>query len=92
MSDMAIGIPIGLAIGIGTGIATGKKKARAELRDYMQMNAISIQDRDGRPVMIDDLLGTALGADDAVNKKTAIIGIALGVAALLAVAVFLLVR
>lgn len=92
MSNMAVGIPIGVAIGIGAGIATGKKKARDGLRDYVQMNGIAIQDRNGQPVAIDDLLETALGADEAVNKKTAIIGIALGVAALLAVAVFLLIR
>lgn len=89
MSDMAAGIPIGMAIGIGAGVGIGIKQARDNLREYVEQNAIILQDQTGQSIPIETFLDEAMETENPKTKKILRVFLVLGIATfVLGVAVY----
>ena len=90
----ATGIAVGLGSGIASGIATGRAQLRQQLSEHVDENGVTIQDRFGKPIKLDEFLEEACGPEKAAcSKSTMLAVIALGLVVLAAIAVmFLLIR
>ncbi len=62
-AGMAAGMGAGIGSGIAMGIASGRKRAVTEIRDHIERNDITLMDRQGVPLKIDQVL------DDAVSES-----------------------
>lgn len=86
--DFGGGFATGIAVGIGSGMAmgasNGRQQAKNEMRKYIEQNNITIQDRFGKPVKVDDLMDAVCDNAAACNScsrnwlvLTVVLGIAL---------------
>lgn len=57
----ATGMGAGMGSGIAIGITSGKKQALNQLREHVEQNGITIHDRYGAPIKVNDLLENACG-------------------------------
>ncbi len=64
----ATGIGAGMGSGIAIGMASGKKQALNQLREHVELNGITIHDRYGAPIKVNDLLDTACGPTTCCNS------------------------
>ncbi len=58
---MAAGMGAGIGAGIAIGVSGGRKRAASELREHIEKNGITILDRQGKPIKIEQLVDDALG-------------------------------
>lgn len=92
----AAGIGAGMGAGIAAGISAGKKRAAADLRDFLQTEQIEMVDRYGKPVELEAVLSQALpetcgsGSKAASAKLTGLLLLGLLALAAVLVAFFLL--
>ncbi len=82
----ATGIGVGMGSGMAIGLSSGKKQALNQIRDHVERHGITMHDRYGAPVKVDDLLETACALPAACGsaKRTQlllVVLLALGVAA-----------
>ncbi len=78
--DFGVGMAAGFGAGMGTGIGIGAASRNADLtanlKHYLEQNEMTIFDRDGQPVDVDDLVKAATYSScNGQNKRT--FGIAL---------------
>ena len=84
----ATGIAVGMGSGIASGVATGRSKMRKQIRSHIDQSAVTIQDRYGKPIKLDEFLEDACGPEKADCSKTKTWAIvAAGLAVLVALAV-----
>ncbi len=91
---LATGIAVGMGSGVATGIATGRSQLRKEIRSHMDQSGVTIQDRYGKPIKLDEFLEDACGpekADCSKSRAWAVVAVGLAVLVVLAV-MFLLIR
>ena len=69
--------PFPVPIVPGSGTDTNAKHTRDRLRDYVKENGITIRDRRGREIKIDELLDEALGPAPKVPKAVGFIALGL---------------
>lgn len=88
---MSCGFGGGFSSGIGAGIAAGRKKAREEICEYALAHRLSVQDRRGKTIPLNQFLDKAMGAGSLGGKKTSAVAVvALGIVLLAALILFLL--
>ena len=90
----ATGIAVGMGSGVASGIATGRTQLRKQIRSHMDQSGVTIQDRYGKPIKLDEFLEDACGPEKADCSKTktwAFVAVGLAVLVVLAV-MFLLIR
>ena len=91
---MATGIAVGIGSGIASGISSWRSQTKKQVRDYVDQNGITIQDRYGKPIKVDDFLNEACGPENencSANKTWGLVIV--GVLVLMASAfVFFLMR
>ena len=86
--SFAVGIGAGMGAGIGTGIAigisSGKKQACEEIRDHFHANGLTIHDRSGKEMNLEEVLAPiASGECSSKNVRTValVISLLLGILA-----------
>ena len=57
----ATGIAVGMGSGVASGIATGRSQLRKQIRSHMDQSGVTIQDRYGKPIKLDEFLEDACG-------------------------------
>lgn len=90
---LATGIAVGIGSGIASGIASGRSQMRQHLRKHIDESGVTIQDRYGKPIKLDEFLANACGperADCSKSRTWAFFAVGLVVLAALAVMFFLI--
>jgi hypothetical protein len=67
---MAAGMGAGIGCGIAIGIASGRKKAAEDIRYHIESNGITIADRSGNPIKVDQFLERAISESGLGNDKS----------------------
>lgn len=85
---LATGIAVGIGSGIASGVATGRSQLRKQIRSHIDESGITIQDRFGKPIKLDEFLEEACGPEKADCSKTKAWGfVAAGLVLLIALTV-----
>ena len=53
-AGFAVGIAVGIAVGVGAGNQSAYKKREKQLRKAISDNELSIRDKNGEPLTVDD--------------------------------------
>ena len=89
--NYVIGLGAGLAAGMEAGMSAGRKKAAADLRNYMEMNTVTIRDARGEPILTEEFLHAPLGASaGGGNRAPFVAAVFLGILGVLGLVFFLL--
>ncbi len=89
---MSCGFGAGFSSGIGAGMAAGRKKAREEISQYAMSNRLTLKDRRGKTVPIEQLFDAALGSGFGAagsKKQMAVMAVILGVLVVAGLVLFL---
>ncbi len=89
----AAGIAAGMGSGMAIGVPSGQNQTRQRVRDYIEREGMTLQDRFGKPVKVDDFLDDACGTSTVCCSRTktlAWIGLLLGVAFAAGLLIYLL--
>lgn len=87
----ATGIAVGMGSGVASGVSTGRSKMRKQVQNYIEQSGVTMQDRYGKPVKLDEFLEEACGPvkeECSPSKIWAIVFI--GLASLIGLAIALL--
>ena len=85
----AAGLGAGMGAGIAAGICSGRKQSLERVRQHVESNGITLLDRYGAPVKIDDLLAAVGGLSSRCCGQTRVllVMLTLGIAVAVAIAV-----
>ncbi len=92
-AGMSTGFAAGFGGGIGAGVLIGRKQAAEELRKHIEQREIKLEARDGKQVLMEELIQVvAKGECAQLKKKSLYIALALGIAVLGLLAFYVLYR
>ena len=88
----ATGIGAGIGSGMAIGVSEGRKRVRRQIREYVDSQGITVLDRFGKPIKLEEFLDEACGPSQQCcsrNKAWLWAVLVLGVAAAAGVVVYL---
>ena len=68
-AGMAAGMGAGIGSGIAIGVASGRQRAISDIRNHIERNNITLLDRQGSPVKVDQFLEDAAGQSSCQNPN-----------------------
>ena len=77
-AGMGAGMGAGIGTGLAIGMSSGKKQARDEIRRHLHANGLTIHDRSGKEVDLEEVLGD-IAVDECTGKNVRTISVVLAI-------------
>ncbi len=76
MAGFGTGMGAGIGAGMALGVSSGRQQALKQIRNHVEHHGITIQDRYGAPLKVDQFLSEACGQSptcSSIHSRTAVI-------------------